>query len=69
MVCLTDRPSHPAANISKDAGNGKALSLGRGLGEGGREPIQFGVDERSDGVLNDVQIGLGSDIVSVTVAG
>ena len=35
--------------------------MGRGLGEGGREPIQFGVDERSDGVLNDVQIGQFSD--------
>jgi hypothetical protein len=28
---------NPAAAISKDAANGKALSLGRGLGEGGRE--------------------------------
>ena len=29
-------PANPAAGISKDAGNVKALSLGRGLGEGGR---------------------------------
>ena len=33
-----DRPANPAGDFSKDAGNVKALSVGRGLGEGGREP-------------------------------
>ena len=32
-------PANPAAGFAKDMGNVKALSLGRGLGEGGRETI------------------------------
>ena len=35
-VCSTDHPANPAVGIAKDTGNVKALSLGRGLGEGGR---------------------------------
>jgi hypothetical protein len=35
-VFLADRPANPAAGITKGAGNVKALSWGRGLGEGGQ---------------------------------
>jgi len=35
-----DLPAHPAVSMTQDAGNVKALSRGRGLGEGGRSPIR-----------------------------
>jgi hypothetical protein len=35
-VFSADRPANPAAGIAKGAGNVKALSWGRGLGEGGQ---------------------------------
>ena len=34
-------PVNPAARFATDAGNVKALSVGRGLGEGECETIQF----------------------------
>lgn len=51
-----DRPANPVTRVSKDAANVKALSLGRGLGEGGRKTIYPGarvVSTRSGGTRHD----------------